>query len=254
MSQNETAAPARHARKTRLKALAVRPALIALAAAGMIAGSAGLAAASTLTVYSGAWSGYAATNGTYTSVSASWVLPTLASCSASSTQDARFWVGLDGYSDATLERIGIDGVCEDGATAYQAWYEMPPLTYWLSYDPRPGDHISASVTYKGSNVFSLYIADTTQGWGRTVTATLAGAPRSSAEVIVEDPVGSSGSNLPLTDFGTVNFTGATVNGSALGNAGGLTAINLIDSEGQSMDTISALSGGENFSATWRRSS
>ena len=57
---------------------------------------------------------------------------------------------------------------------------------------------------------------------------------------MEDPVGSSGSNLPLTDFGTVNFTGATVNGSALGNAGGLTAINLIDSEGADWQEVARI--------------
>jgi len=43
MSQNQSAAPTRHTRTARLKSLAARPALIALVAAGAIAGSTGMA-------------------------------------------------------------------------------------------------------------------------------------------------------------------------------------------------------------------
>jgi hypothetical protein len=64
---------------------------------------------------------------------------------------------------------------------------------------------------------------------------------------------ASGGILPLTDFGTMSFTGTTANGSAIGNAGGLTEIIMIDNAGRDKDTISSLSGGENFSATWLRS-
>jgi len=57
----------------------------------------------------------------------------------------------------------------------------------------------------------------------------------------------------LADFNTVNITGSLANGSALGNAGGVTAITMINNSGQDKDTVSSLSGGENFSATWLRS-
>jgi hypothetical protein len=80
---------------------------------------------------------------------------------------------------------------------------------------------------------------------------VSGAPRSSAEVIVEAPCcTNSGGILPLTDFGTINITSSEANGSAIGNAGGLTEIIMVDSQGRDEDTISSLSGGENFSATW----
>ena len=49
------------------------------------------------------------------------------------------------------------------------------------------------------------------------------------------------------------LTGTTANGSAIGNAGGLTEIIMIDNAGRDKDTVSSLSGGENFSATWLRS-
>ncbi len=119
---------------------------------------------------------------------------------------------------------------------------------------QPGDHFNASVTYQGDNSYSLYIADTTEGWSHTTVQSLAGAPRSSAEVIVEAPCCTAGGGiLPLTNFGTVSISGSTANGGAIGNAGGVTQIIMIDSAGLDKDTVSSLSSGENFSATWLRS-
>ncbi len=199
------------------------------------------------------WSGYAATTGTYTSVSASWTEPT-GTCT-SGDKYSSFWVGLDGYSSSSVEQTGTDVDCAGRTAEYYAWYEMyPNPSEDYSNTVKPGDHFNASVTYTGSNKFSLYIADTTRGWSHTTVGTLAGAARSSAEVIVEAPCcTNSGGILPLADFGTVSITSSEANGSALGNAGGVTEIIMIDSSGRDKDTVSSLSGGENFTATWLRS-
>jgi hypothetical protein len=204
-------------------------------------------------VSSSNWSGYAGTTGTYTSVSASWTQPT-GTCS-SGDQYAAFWVGLDGYSSSTVEQTGSEVDCVGRTAEYYAWYEAyPAASENYSNTVKPGDHFNASVTYEGSNKFSLYIADTTRDWSHTTTVTVRGAARSSAEVIVEAPCCTdSGGILPLTDFGTINITSSMANGSAIGNAGGLTEIIMQDSEGRDEDTVSNLSGGENFSATWVRS-
>src|ERR1700750_1520740 len=53
------------------------------------------------------WSGYAATTGTYTSVSASWTEPT-GTCSGSAKYSS-FWVGLDGYSSGSAGQTGSGG-------------------------------------------------------------------------------------------------------------------------------------------------
>jgi hypothetical protein len=200
------------------------------------------------------WSGYAATTGTYTSVSASGTEPT-GTCSGRGSQYSSFWVGLDGYSSSSVEQTGSEVDCSGSRAVYYAWYEMypnPSVSY--SYTVRPGDQFTASVTYQGSNNFSLFIQDVTQGWSHTTIGTLAGAARSSAEVIVEAPCCTAGGGiLPLADFGTVGITGSTANGSAIGNAGGLTQIIMVDSAGRDKDTVSSLTGGENFSATWLRS-
>jgi hypothetical protein len=199
------------------------------------------------------WSGYAATSGTFTTVSASWTQPAV-TCSRGN-QYSSFWVGLDGYNSSSVEQTGTEADCGGRTAHYSAWYEMYPA-FPVTYNNtvRPGDHFNASVTYLGNSQFSLFIADTTQNWSHTTTASLSGAALSSAEVIVEAPCcTSSGGILPLANFGTMSFTGSTANGSAIGSAGGTTEIIMVNNSGRAKDSISALSSGENFSATWLHS-
>jgi Peptidase A4 family len=200
------------------------------------------------------WSGYAGTTGTYTSVSASWTQPA-GTCSGGD-QYAAFWVGLGGYSSSSrAEQTGSEVDCIGRTAQYYAWYEVyPSMSVNFSSTVKAGDHFNASVTYEGNNEFSLYIADTTEGWSHTTVQSLAGAARSSAEVIVEAPCcTSSGGILPLTDFGAISFTGSDANGAAIGDARGLTEIIMVDSAGGDKDSISAISAGTSFSATWLRS-
>ena len=200
------------------------------------------------------WSGYAVTTGTYTSVSASWTQP--AGTCGRGDQYATFWVGLDGYSSSSVEQTGSEVDCVGRTAEYYAWYEVypGPLENYAN-TVRASDRFNATVTYEGNNEFSLYIADTTQGWSHTSTASLAGAARSSAEVIVEAPCcTANGGILPLADFGTLNITSSMANGAALGSAGGVTQIVMIDNARSDKDRVSSLSGEGNFSATWLGSS
>jgi hypothetical protein len=203
------------------------------------------------------WSGYAATTGSYTSVSASWTEPT-GTCSGSAAYSS-FWVGLDGYTSSSVEQTGSEVDCSGSKAVYYAWFEMypnPSVSY--TNKVRPGDHFSASVSYTGSDNFSLFIKDSTAGWSHTTTGTLAGASRSSAEVIVEAPCcTASGGILPLADFGTVHITRSLADGAALGKAGDVTEIVMTGSTRRDAirdkDTVSSLSRGKRFSATWLRS-
>src|ERR1700761_1678583 len=68
------------------------------------------------------WSGYAATTGTYTSVSASWTEP--AGTCTSGDQWSSFWVGLDGYNSNSVEQTGSDVDCSGATPTYYAWYEI----------------------------------------------------------------------------------------------------------------------------------
>jgi len=199
------------------------------------------------------WSGYAATggNGAFSSVSASWTEPT-GTCNSRGDKYSSFWVGLDGYSSDSVEQTGTDVDCAGRTAEYYGWYEMYPA-YPVNFPNtvRPGDQMSGSVTFSGSETYTLVLKDSTQGWTQTVVQNESGLARSSAEVIVEAPSSSSGV-LPLADFGTVNLTNSVVNGSAIGNFSP-TEIIMVDNSGRDKDSVSSLSGGENFSATWLRS-
>ena len=198
------------------------------------------------------WSGYAADSGTYTSVSASWVQPT-GTCSSKTAQYSSFWVGLDGYSSDSVEQDGTDTDCVNGKPQYYGWYETyPNPSFNFGSTVKPGDTITASVTYEGSNQFKLTLADTTRGWSSSTTQTVSGAARSSAEVIIEAPCcTNSGGILPLADFGTVHLSNSVVDGSAIGALSPV-QIYMTDSSGKTRDTVSSLSSEENFSATWVR--
>ncbi|MBD0689133.1 G1 family glutamic endopeptidase [Streptomyces sp. CBMA123] len=198
---------------------------------------------------SGNWSGYAATGSRFTSVSASWVQPSV-SCAGADTWSS-FWVGLDGDGSNSVEQTGTEADCSSGSPVYSSWYEMyPAYPVNFSNTVRPGDHFTASVTTNGSGSFTLTLRDTTAGWSRTVNKSLKNAALASAEVIAEAPSSSTGV-LPLSDFHSVAFTGATVNGNSLGgfNPDAIT----MGSGGTTKATTSGLSGGNAFSVTWKHS-
>ena len=196
------------------------------------------------------WGGYAATGSGFTSVSASWTEPA-ASCNSSNDLYAP-WVGIDGYGTSTVEQTGVASSCSSssGSATDQAWYEMYPANpVYLSTSSYPvsaGNVISASVTYAGSSKYTLKLTNSTRGWTYTTTKTLSSARRESAEVIIESPTGD------YPDFGTVNFTSATVNGKDLG-AYSPVAMDP-SSNGITEAHTSALSaGGTAFSDTWLHS-
>lgn len=162
------------------------------------------------------WSGYSATGaaGAFTSVSASWIQP-IATCGFGQTA-ASFWVGLDGDGSQTVEQIGAYSNCTAAnVPQYYAWFEMyPNPAYKTSLPVSPGDRMNASVSVDKVGRFNLSITNATRGWTASSTQRSTTAQRVSAEVIAEAPSNSSGI-VPLTNFGTVNFTSAKVNGAVL---------------------------------------
>ncbi len=208
------------------------------------------------------WSGYAVTgaDGAYSSVSTSWTQPT-ATCTSSgrhgrSSSDtyAAFWAGLDGYSSDSVEQTGTLIECVGSSAYYYGWYEMYPaaLTTY-SNTVKPGDAMTASVAFSGSDTYTLTLTDATQGWTETTVQNESGLDRSSAEVITEAPCcTASGGILPLADFGTVNYTASTDNGSSMGTQSP-TEIIIVDSSGNQEDSTSSISSSGAFSNTWIRS-
>jgi hypothetical protein len=195
------------------------------------------------------WSGYVAAGHAYASVSASWVQPPV-SCD-SDPEYSSFWVGLDGYTSKTVEQIGTDSDCS-GGPHYYGWYEMyPSSSRNFSRAIGPGDTIRASVGHAGGDSYRLTLSDVTKKWSTTVTRSVPGAARDSAEVIVEAPSDSEGI-LPLAHFGATRVSGALVNGAAIGRQTP-TRITMTNGAGAAKDTVSPLGGGESFRVTWQRS-
>jgi hypothetical protein len=123
-------------------------------------------------------------------------------------------------------------------------YPKLPVNY--SNPVVPGDSISASVVYEGSNQYKLTLTDVTQGWTQTTTQSSSTAKRGSAEVIAEAPSSITGV-LPLADFGTVNFSGSRLSPNS---TAGLNPITMETSNGTVKAKPSAASKGGSFSVTW----
>jgi peptidase A4-like protein len=193
------------------------------------------------------WAGYVAAGnpGTFTSVSTSWTQPTV-TCGTADTFSS-FWVGLDGAGTPTVEQTGTEADCANGTAAYGGWYEIfPNAPVFYNQPVQPGDAMTASVTANGGS-FALTLTDATQNWTQTTNQAVPQAELGSAEVIAEAP--SSQAVLPLANFGTVNFSDATVNGQAIGGASPL-ALTMESANGTAEATPSALTGQNAFTVTW----
>ena len=194
------------------------------------------------------WSGYAATGGGFTSVTSTWTQPA-ASCSSATTYSS-FWVGLDGDGSSTVEQAGTSADCSGGSPSYYAWYEMyPKYPVNLSLAVRPGDSITGTVSVSGNGRYTLTIRNNSTGDSFSTTQKGHGS-NYSAEAIAEAPSSRSGV-LPLTNFGTVGFTGTLVNGQAIGTYNP-DRIDMVSGSTTKAQT-SALSGGASFSVTWKHS-
>jgi len=194
------------------------------------------------------WAGYDAVGGTFTSVTATWVQPTIQP--SLTTAYADFWVGLDGDGSTTVEQIGTEGYSLGGVVTYDAWYEMyPNYPVNIPMTITPGDLITATVTSTAANKFVLSLVDQTSGQSFTTRQTFAGAQLASAEVIVEAPYADGVGVLPLADFGAVNFTNCVLNGQPIA-AFTWQQINMVTETGSLLARTSALGpDGASFSVT-----
>jgi hypothetical protein len=161
------------------------------------------------------WSGYAVQtdlaspqDGVVSNVVGSWTVPAATKSKSKSTYSSN-WVGIDGYSNGTVEQLGTESDWSHGAPSYYAWFEMYPNRAFLisGFTVRPDDVITASVHYAGGTSYVLTIDNVTHGDHFTTTQNSSAALRSSAEWVAEAP--STGRVLPLANFGTTTFSGCS---------------------------------------------
>jgi hypothetical protein len=217
-------------------------------------------ASGTTAVGSFNWSGYAdssATPNTFTAVSAKWRQPGTV-CSPEQELTA-YWVGLDGYSNETVEQDGTLAYCFEGVAYYYTWWEMyPGESVTVGSTVQPGDVIAASVKRSGTS-YKLSLTDFNNPANSFSTVqSCTTCQNESAEWIAERPAFSIGIT-PLTFFRTWNPVGAvqTSNGARGTIAAGPnpTQITMFDAtQTYPLDTVSGLfARGSSFAAHWLNS-
>ncbi len=200
------------------------------------------------------WSGYAAYGaaGRFTSVASTWTQPAV-SCTAQNRYSS-YWVGLDGYNTSTVEQLGTEGDCINGAARYYAWLEMYPRPgSVIGVTVTPSHSYSASVTTLRRGSFALRLTDVTTGQSFSTVEKLNSAQGASAEVVVEAP-SNGGGILPLANFGTASFTTSTANGLPLGSfTPNLDPITMLNPYGMKSTPSRFDATNKNFQVTWSAS-
>ena len=197
---------------------------------------------------SGNWAGYDAIGGGFHSVTASWTQPSVLAVNSENAASC-YWVGLDGDGSSSVEQCGTEADDTYGTVTYYAWYEMYPAPETLIPEMTitPGDTMTASVTTDGVGDFAMTLIDDTTDVSKTVTAHSA-AKGYSAEVIAEAPTdATTGTEYPLADFGTMDFSNCTINSKPIADAA-WRQIDMVDQSSTPLATPSPLGpDGSSFS-------
>lgn len=160
------------------------------------------------------WCGYVAETAFHnpahhavTKVIGTWTVPAISS--SVDTTYCSIWVGIDGFSDGTVEQIGTEHDWSYGSQQNYAWFEMYPNYPYeiVGFPIAVGDSITGSVEFLGLNIFKLSLLNNTQHYSTVIPFNYTKsriAVRSSAEWIVEAPF--SDTVLPLSHFSTIEWT------------------------------------------------
>jgi hypothetical protein len=207
------------------------------------------------------WAGYELSGETFTAASATWVVPT-ANCAGTQTTYADQWVGIDGVASPTIEQLGTQSNCNDGVATYDAWYELSGNATLDAGGEVPdsgtvaaGDTVHAAVAAVAGS-WTLVLTDVTQGWTApfTIDNPVPTPLQTSAEFIIEDPTLSlTNTRDPLTDFGAITMTNASVSSTtSAGSLGSFPRSVITMTNGVNpLATTGALSrGGHDFTVTW----
>jgi hypothetical protein len=182
-------------------------------------------------------------SGSYSSVSATWTVPTVTSSGSSgrfgfglrsSSTYSAVWTGIDGFNNDDLIQAGTEQDYSGSKASYAAWWEILPATETTvsSITVDPGDAITVSINHNSGNgcasstPWLISVTDATadnahRGSPFTTCQSYSG-PGASAEYVVEAPE-VNGSIATLADYGSEAFgvpSTLTVNGSAVKLAAG----------------------------------
>ena len=153
--------------------------------------------------------GYVDTGTGFSKVSSSWTVPKV-TCNPniSGYRWSVFWVGIDGFSNSTVEQDGTDAYCYGSqGPYYDTWWEHYPTNniQEVGTSVKPGDKIHSSVVRSGTK-YTVKVTDSTHtadSFTKTFSGSATSCEDTRAEWIAESPGGESGEpdNLyPLAKF------------------------------------------------------
>jgi hypothetical protein len=193
------------------------------------------------------WSGYAASGGRFTSVTATWTVPTV---SATSSGADATWVGIGGLNSNDLIQAGTQAMVDgSGTVEYSSWIEtLPQSSRTAPLSVSAGDSVTVTLTQQSGNDWLIAMKNNTTKGTYSVIVQYSSS-NSSAEWVQEAP--SVGRGLVALDqFGTVQFTGASAvrDGKTMSvSAIGAKAITMINGQGQAIAQPSTIaSDGSSF--------
>lgn len=200
--------------------------------------------------YSNNWAGGVVEGSGFKTVTGTFTIPKVTVPSGGSSRtlySASAWVGIDGYScSSAILQTGVDFSIQNGVVTYDSWYEWyPDYAYdFTGISFSAGDSVTVTVTASSKTGGVATIKNNSKG--TSVSHTFSGETAGSlcqtdAEWIVEDFTqinNGQESLVPLVNFGTVTFTGAsatTNSGSKVGPASA-DVIDLISANGKTVLT------------------
>jgi hypothetical protein len=150
------------------------------------------------------WAGYVAAGGSFTGVSGTWTVPAGSGNGAAAT-----WVGIGGSKSEDLIQAGTEEAAgRNGAVEHDAWIEMlPAVSQPVNLAVKAGDSVTVSLNQVSAGQWQITIKNNTSGQQYQSTQQYASS-LSSAEWIEEAPSSRRG-ELPLDNFGSVAFSGAS---------------------------------------------
>jgi len=121
------------------------------------------------------WAGYAATNGQYTGVTATWTVPQPNAIGGGAV--GATWVGIGGVTTRDLIQAGTqDATPAAGQAEFHAWIEMlPQPSQQVPLAVAPGDSVTVSVDEQapGTGTWQISIANNTSGQSFQTTVSYA---------------------------------------------------------------------------------
>jgi len=153
------------------------------------------------------WSGYVETNGPFTAITGTFVVPSVTHYLAGSTVSE--WVGVDGWANRSLIQAGVNEVPQSsGEVLVEPWWEVLPAR---QKDAKGvlvavGDRVTVTIGKVSSSMWSISLTDGTNGEVFSTDKHYQGQ-LSSAEWIVEANEQADGKFTQLAHYGPlVSFT------------------------------------------------